>query len=45
MIAISHCDVRRKDTDTAETIILEADPDAYITAEDVRPLRRGFWRA
>jgi uncharacterized protein YebE (UPF0316 family) len=44
-VNVLHVDVKRKDIDHAETIILEADPDAFVTAEDVRPLRRGFWRA
>jgi len=25
--------------------VLEADPQAFVTAEDVRPVRRGFWRS
>ena len=37
--------VLRKDIDNVETIVLEADPEAFITAEDVRPVRKGFWRA
>lgn len=37
--------VRRKDVDRVETIVLECDPTAFVTAEDVRPIRRGFWRA
>ena len=45
MVSVLHVDVKRKDIDHAETIILEADPEAFVTAEDVRPLRRGFWRA
>ena len=44
-VNVLHVDVKRKAIDHAETIILEADPDAFVTAEDVRPLRRGFWRA
>ncbi len=44
-VAVLHVDVLRKNMDQAETIILEADPDAFVTAEDVRPIRRGFWRA
>lgn len=36
--------VARKDVSRVDTIILEADPDAFITAEEVRPIRRGFWR-
>jgi uncharacterized protein YebE (UPF0316 family) len=45
MVSMLNCSVRRKETDDVETIILEADPQAFITADDVRPLRRGFWRA
>jgi len=45
MVAVLHCNVLRKDMSTAQTIIMEADPDAFVTAEDVRPVQRGFWRA
>jgi uncharacterized protein YebE (UPF0316 family) len=45
VVAVLHSNVLRKDLSTAETIILEADPDAVVTAEDVRPVQRGFWRA
>ncbi len=44
-VSVLHVDVKRRAIDHAETIILEADPEAFVTAEDVRPLRRGFWRA
>lgn len=37
--------VLRKDVDHVETVVLETDEEAFITAEDVRPVRRGFWRA
>lgn len=37
--------VRRKQVTEVETIALEADAEAFVTAEEVRPLRRGFWRA
>lgn len=37
--------VFRKDVDRLETVILETDPEAFVTREDVRPMRRGFWRA
>jgi uncharacterized protein YebE (UPF0316 family) len=40
-----HASVLRKDVDNVETIVLEADPQAFVTAEDVRPVRRGFWRS
>lgn len=40
-----HASVLRKDVSHVETIVLESDPQAFMTAEDVRPVRRGFWRA
>jgi len=40
-----HASVLRKDVSQVETIVLESDPHAFVTAEDVRPVRRGFWRA
>jgi uncharacterized protein YebE (UPF0316 family) len=44
-VELLHCSVRRKQLDHLETVVLENDPEAFITTEDVRPLRRGFWRA
>jgi uncharacterized protein YebE (UPF0316 family) len=44
-VTVLHCDVTRRSMDDVETIVLETDPEAFITAEDVRPVRRGFWRA
>ena len=44
-VTVLHCNVLRKDISTVDTIVLEADPTAFITTEDMRPLRRGFWRA
>lgn len=40
-----HASVLRKDVNQVETIVLESDPQAFVTAEDVRPVRRGFWRS
>lgn len=39
------CDlaVRRKDVLNVESIALEIDPEAFITTEDVTPLRSGYW--
>jgi uncharacterized membrane-anchored protein YitT (DUF2179 family) len=37
--------VKRKDMDNIETIVLEADPDAFVTLDETRPVRRGYWRA
>ncbi|MEZ0396373.1 MAG: DUF2179 domain-containing protein [Anaerolineales bacterium] len=45
MVSLLHCSVQRKDAAGAEQAVREADPEAFITSEDVRPLRRGFWRA
>ena len=45
MVTVLNLSVQRKDIDRVDTIILETDPDAFITLEDIRPLRRGFWRA
>lgn len=45
MVTVLHCSVMRKDIAHVETIVLETDPDAFITSEDVSPVRRGFWRA
>ena len=37
--------VNRKDVAHAKHIVHETDKDAFITSEDVRPVRRGYWRA
>jgi uncharacterized protein YebE (UPF0316 family) len=37
--------VLRKDLAHARRIVHETDEDAFMTSEDVRPIRRGFWRA
>lgn len=45
MVSLLHCSVLRKQVDQARQFVNEVDPEAFITAEDVRPVRRGFWRA
>ncbi|HUF38424.1 MAG TPA: DUF5698 domain-containing protein [Anaerolineales bacterium] len=45
MVTMINCSVRRKHVPKVEKIARERDDSAFITAEDVRPLRRGFWRA
>jgi uncharacterized protein YebE (UPF0316 family) len=42
MLSVS---VLRKDVSKVETLVHENDPEAFMTSEDVRPMRRGFWRA
>ena len=44
-VAILSVSVRRRDVVKVETIVRENDQDAFVISEDVRPLRRGFWRA
>ena len=39
------CRVRRKQADIIETLVLDIDPDAFITAEEVTPRRSGIWRS
>lgn len=44
-VTVLHCSVLRKSVDRVETVVLEADPEAFVTSGDLRPRRRGFWRA
>ncbi|MBN2146714.1 MAG: DUF2179 domain-containing protein [Anaerolineales bacterium] len=45
MVTLLNCSVLRKNVDAVRKLINDIDPEAFITAEDVRPVRRGFWRA
>lgn len=45
MVGLLNCSVRRRRVNHVRMIVNQIDPDAFITAEDVRPVRRGFWRA
>ncbi|MCZ6529926.1 MAG: DUF5698 domain-containing protein [Chloroflexi bacterium] len=44
-VSILTTSVRRRDIDPVRSEVLQADPDAFMTLSDVRPLHRGFWRA
>lgn len=44
-VTLLQANVKRKDMDNIETIVLEADPEAFVTLDEIRPVRRGFWRA
>ena len=44
-VSILTTSVRRRDIDPVRSEVLEADPDAFVTLSEVRPLHRGFWRA
>ena len=45
MVTMLNCSVLRRKLLIIRTLVSEVDPDAFITAEDVRPVRRGLWRA
>lgn len=42
-VTILHVGVMRKKLNEVETLVLEADPEAFVTVEEIRPLRRGYW--
>jgi uncharacterized protein YebE (UPF0316 family) len=44
-VTVLNASVRRKNVGRVRNIINGVDPEAFITAEDVRPVRRGYWRA
>lgn len=45
MVTMLTAGVLRKNVDRVHKIVNEVDSSAFVTAEDVRPVRRGFWRA
>ncbi len=45
MVSLLNCSVLRKNVGKVRSLINEIDSEAFITAEEVRPVRRGFWRA
>jgi len=45
MVTLLNVLVLRKNVDKARQLVNEIDDEAFITIEDVRPVRRGFWRA
>ncbi|MBS3750957.1 MAG: DUF2179 domain-containing protein [Anaerolineales bacterium] len=45
MVSVLGCTLRRKYAPKVEEIVREVDEDAFITAEDVRSVKRGFWGA
>lgn len=44
-VTVLECSVLRKNVQWVRHIVNEVDPSAFITAEDMRPVRHGFWRA
>lgn len=45
MVSLLSCSVRRRYVPRVDRLVREVDESAFVTAEEVRPLRRGFWRA
>ena len=45
MVTMLNCNVRRKQVTEVEKLIYEVDGDAFITAAEIRSVRRGFWRS
>ena len=45
MVSMLSVSVKRKDVSKVQAYVREKDAEAFVIAEDVRPLRRGFWRA
>jgi len=44
MVSMLSVSVLRKDVSKVEDIVHATDVEAFVISEDVRPLRRGFWR-
>ncbi len=43
MVTLLNCSVLRRNAHAVERLAQEVDPEAFITAESVRSVRRGFW--
>lgn len=44
-VTVLSVSVLRKSVDQTTNLVLEIDPSAFVTTEDVRAVHRGFWRA
>ena len=45
MVSAINCSVKRKNINKIRKLVEDIDMDAFITAEEIRPVHRGFWRA
>ncbi len=45
MVTMLNCNVRRKQVSEVEKLIYEVDDETFITASEIRSVRRGFWRS
>jgi uncharacterized protein YebE (UPF0316 family) len=44
MVSVVNATLRRKEVASARSIAQDADPNVFVTVEDVRPLARGYFR-
>jgi uncharacterized protein YebE (UPF0316 family) len=44
-VTMLNCSVLRRNVGRVHFIVNDIDPEAFITSEEIRPIRRGFWRA
>jgi len=44
-VAVLNASVLRRDIDRVHGLVAQSDPNAFVTVQDVRPVRHGFWRA
>ncbi len=44
-VTLINASILRKKIKDVRNIVQQVDPNAFITTEDLRPVRRGFWRA
>jgi uncharacterized protein YebE (UPF0316 family) len=44
-VSVISVSVRRRDIPQVKRVVEGIDVDAFITVEDIRPLRRGYWRS
>lgn len=45
MVTVLNCSLLRKSVDRVHDLVNEVDGEAFITADEIRPVWRGFWRA
>lgn len=43
MVSLINLSVRRKEVDQVQALVESVDGTAFVTSEETRPLRRGFW--
>jgi uncharacterized protein YebE (UPF0316 family) len=45
MVTLLNCNILRKNVEKVRQMVNTVDETAFITADDIRPLRKGYWRA